>query len=281
MARTDINHVYSAYMTRDYNHRSDIIKRLIIMTAALAASVVLAVPGTAGAAISRPAIVCGSQTMQVHVAKNTYFNVYNAPPSENATCVRAVPGQSAFTVTSTDQHKAWGDPNISSGWESGEYSCLDAGGACFRYPVREDRDGHPLTSLGVDMHGDGNASYDIWFNQSDAHPVQDDGTEVMIWLRHPGVSRGGRYVSIEGIGFYVTWWRAYNPGDGVSWNYIDYTMVHQSSVLRQFWLNDLFADAIRRGLLKSSWWLTGIDAGFELTAGGTGSVASLQLRGVA
>lgn len=234
----------------------------------------------APAAIGSVTTVCGARSLQVHDPLNTYYNVYNAPITQNDTCVKSAPGVASFTITAVDQHEDWGYPNISSGWESGEYSCLDAGGACFTYPVIEENDGTPETSLGVDMHGDGNAAYDIWFNQTDAHPVQDNGTEIMIWMRHPGVDEDGSVpVSIEGISFRIMYWTATNSA-GITWHYAAYIMDNQRSNLRDFWLNDVFRDAISRGWLKPTWYLTGVDAGFELTSGGTGSTASLQLSKV-
>jgi len=254
------------------------VKRLTAILAALIASAAItAIP--ARAAIGSVTTVCGTRSLQVHVPELTYLNVYNAPATQNTTCVRARPGHASFEILSTRKHGDWGYPNISSGWERGEYSCLDASGACYRYPVRESADGMPETSLGVDMHGDGNASYDIWFNRTDAHPVQDDGTEIMIWLKHPGVAEYGSVpVTIEGIRFRIMHWTSEH--DGITWYYAAYIMVRQRSSVNNLWLNGFFRDAIARGWLRSSWYLTGIDAGFELTGGGAGSVATMQLHGV-
>jgi hypothetical protein len=42
---------------------------------------------------------------------------------------------------------------------------------------------YPLTSVATWLSpGVYNASYDIWFNKTDAHPAQDNATEIMIWL---------------------------------------------------------------------------------------------------
>jgi hypothetical protein len=236
-------------------------------------------------AATRPAIthtttVCGSRSMTLHVPDNSYYTVYNASESINTTCVRSSPGHAAFTVTRTDQHDYWGYPNISSGWEWNHYSCSGAGGACFRYPVQEMHAGMPETSIGVAMHGYGIADYDIWFNKTDAHPGQNNGAEIMIWLRHPGVGEHSfaRDVVIEGVRFTVLAWRA--EAHGVEWNYVAYVCQNQRSILRNFWLNDIFRDAIHHHELSPYWYLTQIDAGFELTGGGAGSQLSMSLRGV-
>jgi hypothetical protein len=237
-------------------------------------------PVTHPASIGAQTTVCDARSMTVHVPDNSYYNIYNATPGSNTTCVRAVPGRASFTITRTWQHGDWGYPNISSGWEWNRYSCTGGGGACFRYPVQEQHDGMPLTSAGVSMRGSGIADYDIWFNRTDAHPGQDNGAEILLWMRRPGVGMHNVVadVSIEGIRFTVLRWVAY--AHGVSWNYVAYVCDNQQSNLRNFWLNGLFRDAIRRHYLSPYWWLTGIDLGDEITHGGAGSVISWSLRGV-
>lgn len=251
-----------------------------VLVAAAAASLGLVQPGIHPAAIDATTTVCNARSMTVHVPDNSYYTVYNATPSINTTCVRASPGRSSFTVSRTWQHGYWGYPNISSGWEWSHYSCTGAGGACFQYPVQERDDGTPETSAGVIVKGSGIADYDIWFNKTDAHPGQDDGTEVLLWMRHPGVGMHSvvAHVVIEGIRFTVLHWVA--RGHGVTWNYVAYVCDNQRSNLKNFWLNGLFRDAISRNYLSPGSWLTGIDLGDEITRGGVGSVVSWSLRGV-
>lgn len=248
--------------------------------AVMAAVLGIGPPGVRPASIDAQTTVCDARSMTVHVPANSYFTVYNATPNINTTCVRANPGHASFTITRTQQHGYWGYPNISSGWEWNHYSCTGASGACFRYPVQERNDGMPETSAGIILKGNGIADYDIWFNKTDAHPGQDNGTEVLLWMRRPGAGIHSvvAQVSIEGIRFTVLHWVA--RAHGVSWNYVAYVCDNQRSNLRNFWLNGLFRDAIRRHYLSPYWWLTGIDLGDEITRGGAGSVISWSLRGV-
>jgi hypothetical protein len=255
------------------------MKRIIAVFAGLLTMTAMPAGLIAHAAV--PPTACGTQDIQIGVPGNSYYFIKNAPPAQNYTCVEADPGHAGFTILSAHQYRPWGYPHVASGWEWGEYSCFNTGGPCFRYPVPESNDGMPETSIGVAMHGDGNASYDIWFNTTGSKPIgQDNGAEIMLWLRHPGVNllRVVRTASIEGIKFQVMSWTSH--GHGTTWNYVAYVCARQRSRLRNFWLNGLFRDAIAHQELSPAWWLTDISAGFELTRGGAGSQLSMSLRGV-
>jgi hypothetical protein len=253
----------------------------ILTVFCLVAAVFMMITGTAGAAITVRTSVCDPrQTIQVHVADNSYYNVFNATQAVNRTCVQATPGHAQLKILSTDQHANWGYPNISSGWEWGENSSLNASGHHFVYPVKESKDGSPDTSMSVSQHGDGIVDYDIWFNKNSSHPKQNDGTEVLIWIRHPGVrSRGSQRVTIDGLRFIVA-------NDGVvhnqygSWHRINYILVNQHTSVRNVWLNPIFRNAISHHALSSNWYLTGIDLGDELTYHGSGTVINESLTGV-
>lgn len=255
------------------------MKRIIAIFAGtvVAAAVLPVVTARAGGT----ATACGMDWMQIEVPGNSYYFIKNAPPARNNTCVQAEPGKAGFTILSTDQHALWGFPHVASGWEWGEYTCFHAADACFQYPVQERSDGTPETSLSVAMRGSGNASYDVWFNKTSAKSVgQNNGAEIMLWLKHPGIGLRDvvRTVTIEGIKFQVMSWVAH--GHGTTWNYVAYVCVTQRSTLTDFWLNGLFRDAIANNELSPDWWLTDISAGFELTSGGAGSQLTMSLRGV-
>ncbi len=51
-----------------------------------------------------------------------------------------------------------------------------------------------------------NASYDIWFDTRDQVTTQDNGAELMIWLRTPPGYRPGRLVWVDGNWFWFTHW---------------------------------------------------------------------------
>jgi hypothetical protein len=215
------------------------------------------------------ASLCGTNWVDIHIPNNSYYNVYNDDFGRN-TCVTAEREHLDFQVTYAQNNtgfKAY--PNISSGWEANRYTCTGRSGACFTYPVQQKNDGAPLTSIaGWLAPGRYDFSYDTWFNKTDAHPLQDNGTEVMIWLAHPGVPEAcDRKVSISGIEWCVTGWTTNHPGEP-SWNLVIYYAVTPRSSASGLWLNEFFRDAIAHGKLSANWWLTGIDAGFELVQGG-------------
>jgi hypothetical protein len=260
--------------------------------AALGAVAALAAPALAGVApgpVMTPAAgvhvynekACGKDWVKVHVAKNSYYNFYNVPADQAYTCLKVERLRLDFQIMSVRYHGVWGYPNISSGWEWNTYSCTGVSGACFHYPVQEKRDGMPKTSVETyDAPGTYNASYDIWFNKTDAHPSQDNGTEIMIWLAHPGLSRSfSRYVTIEGIRFGVMDWIA--DHNNTRWHYVAYVALRQRSSVYRLWLNPFFRAAIAHGELSANWWLTGIDFGFELMRGGAhNNVHYYSLTGV-
>jgi hypothetical protein len=219
--------------------------------------------------------VCGTKWVKVHIPHDSYFNFYNAPPDQAHTCIRVEHYHLDYSITHLTIVNPWGDPNISSGWESGVYTCTGVKGRCMKYPVQEKHDGYPLSSVATWQNpGVYNASYDIWFNKTDAHPGQDNGTEIMIWLSHPGIDDSGaiiRTVTIDGIRWGVMGWTAYNGRARVYWHYVAFMAEPQRTSAYKLWLNPFFRNAIANHELSPYWWLTAIDFGFELVSGGRGN----------
>jgi Glycosyl hydrolase family 12 len=272
-------------------------RALAVLAALAAAAALLIAPSAARASTiyaggletyNRP--VCGASYVPVDLGRGNYFNVYNE--QDNRSCISVEEHHLAFTVTSRDSADSWQYPNISSGWEWGRYTCQDGrsalptspGSQCMRYPVQEKSDGTPLTSVSYSQHlGSGNVSYDIWFNRADATPGQDDGTEVMIWLAHPGVAISARSVcwtaTIQGRKYDAMCWRAKNK-TGVSWNYVAYVAVGQTRSLPPTFLNGFFRSAIAHGKLSPDWWLTAIDFGAAINTGVGFAVGHYSLEDV-
>lgn len=270
-----------------------ILSRLLPAVASVAATAVLIPAALAGTTPSAPSVtpaagvfdynhpMCGTNWVDVHIPRNSYYNIYNATEGQARTCLIPMRLRLDYQIWSVDYRQAWGYPNISSGWEWGRNPCTGHSGACFRYPVQERRDGEPQTSVRFSLHpGRYNAAYDIWFNKTDAHPGQDNGTEVMVWLAHPGLSEGfDRYVSIDGIEWGVMEWTA--DHNNTRWHYVAYVAVHQRPAVNGLWLNPFFRNAIAHHELSPYWWLTAIDVGNELVSGGQHTdILSYSLRGV-
>jgi hypothetical protein len=211
---------------------------------------------------------CGTNWVTIRTLQS-YFRVYNDDFGRR-TCVTAEQYHLDFAVSSAAAGFGFAAfPNIDSGWESGRYTCTGHSGSCFTYPVQLKHDGDPRTSIsGWLAPGRYDFAYDIWTNRTNAHPKQDNGTEVMIWLAHPGVRESPiRTVWIDGIEWYVTTWMTHHPGMP-SWRLLIYYAVHPRSSAYGLRLNDFFREAEAHRELSASWWLTGIDAGFELVQGG-------------
>jgi hypothetical protein len=117
----------------------------------------------------------------------------------------------------------------------------------------------------------GDAAYDIWFDPTPRTSDQiDKGAEIMIWLGTSGVGRPtGRTMRIDGTRWAYTTWRATRP-DGRSWNYIRFWRVRPTLSVRKLDLKPFLAYAQHVHKLSSTWWLTSVEAGFELWRGGLG-----------
>jgi hypothetical protein len=121
-----------------------------------------------------------------------------------------------------------------------------------------------------------NASYDIWFDTRPQITTQDNGAELMIWLRTmPGYPLG-RLVFAAGYWFWFLHWRT---GHTVckagrcqlqTWNYIQFRFPRTTHSVSRLRLLPFIQYAISRGLISPSWWLTSVHAGYELWSGGRG-----------
>lgn len=255
-------------------------RRLVTLLAVPALIAALMSPqALAGGVPDYNAKVCGNGWVTIRSAE-TYFRVYN-DDFGGYTCITAEHYHVDFAITAARGRGFHAYPNVSSGWESGRYTCTGHRGSCFDYPVQVKHDGNPVTSMaGWLAPGHYDFSYDIWLNRTDAHPLQDNGAEIMIWLAHPGIREAvQRKVVIDGIPWYVTSWVAHR--NGKTWRLLIYYAVHQRSSVHGLRLNDFFHEAERHGEMSANYWLTGIDAGFELVSGGLhNNIHSFSLTGL-
>ena len=127
-------------------------------------------------------------------------------------------------------------------------------------------------------YGFWNASYDIWFDTRDQVTTQDNGAELMIWLRTPPGYNTGRIIWVPGAGWF--WFTNWRTGHYVcdkagrcqlqSWNYIQFRYLHTTHWVRRLRLQPFIQYAIRIGLISPAWWLTSVHVGYELWSGGRG-----------
>ena len=127
-------------------------------------------------------------------------------------------------------------------------------------------------------YGFWNASYDIWFDTRDQITTQDNGAELMIWLRTMPGYNPGRIVWVPGAGWF--WFTHWVTGHEVcdkhrrcqlqSWNYIQFRYLNTKHSVRRLRLQPFIQFAIRDGLISPAWWLTSVHAGYEIWSGGRG-----------
>ena len=229
-----------------------------------------AAAGAAGASDRQAggAALCNSQRLAVDGGVYTVQN--NEWGSGAAECL-AAGGPAGFTVTrsaiaNSTSGAPGGYPSIYRGCHWG--ACTPDSGL----PVPVSRLLSPGTvtttwATAQPRTGAYDVAYDIWFNRAPSTSGQPDGAELMIWLNHNGpVQPFGSQVSTAAIGG-----RSYDVWFGKqAWNTITYSMVTGTTSVRDLDIGQFAADALRRGYIQKSWYLTDVEAGFELWQGGAG-----------
>ena len=143
-----------------------------------------------------------------------------------------------------------------------------------RLPRRLSRLRDPVTSWYTAGHPPGrwDAAYDIWFAKRPSTGGQDHGAEIMLWLRTGGLGRAAAAHSllIDRRRWQLEHWITRNPVSGDRWPLIIFRMVRPNGYVRHLALMPFFRRVEAMGLLQRSWWLTAVEAGFEVWRGGTG-----------
>jgi hypothetical protein len=154
------------------------------------------------------------------------------------------------------------------------YGC--SWGVCSRgtgLPRRLSRLHHPKTSWYTRGRPPGrwDVAYDIWFARKRHTSGQDRGAEIMLWLRSKGLGRpSGHGLLIERHRWQLEHWLTTNPTSGAHWPLIIFRMVRPHGFVNHLDLMPFFRRAEALGLLHRSWWLTAVEAGFEVWRGGAG-----------
>jgi hypothetical protein len=239
----------------------------LVLAAALAAVAVPADGPPAGAAPIRA--FCGRyQHVTVTTRAGTAFVVRNDFWGTRRVCLQNSGLRPNFRVTRTRRNAIHGKvmsfPYILRGCSWGVCSPKS------RLPARVRSLRKPEASWRVFARARGrwNASLETWFGKRDMKTGQANGAELMIWLnRHGPVHPAGpRVASDVGIGG-----RSYHVYLRQSrWNTITYLMTTATTSVRHLDLRPLVAYAVSRGYIQDSWYLIGVEAGFELWRGGAG-----------
>ena len=248
---------------------------LVLLLLGMLALPALAAPQFGIAPIAQAASVstCDQYgTWNVTPTSKTYVVQNNRWGASTQQCIAGDNANTSWRV-STSQHNMptnghpAGYPSIFKGCHWG--NCTNSSGMPRQYSAMSSV---PSSwSISVPTTGSWNAAYDIWFNKSSSSSGQNDGAEIMIWLNsrnvQPAGTRVASGVSIAGAQWDV--WHTTMSGSGVTWNYVGYKRTSPTNSVN-FDLKAFFNDARNRGYIQSTWWLTSVQAGFELWAGGVG-----------
>jgi hypothetical protein len=110
------------------------------------------------------------------------------------------------------------------------------------------------------------AAYDLWFDPNPNQTGQNTGAEIMIWGAHQGPPQpvGSRVGTVNLAG--ATWdvWFG-----NIGWNVISYVR-QQTTTSLNISVTAFTNDAVSRGYVQRSWYLTSVQFGFEPWQGGPG-----------
>jgi hypothetical protein len=120
--------------------------------------------------------------------------------------------------------------------------------------------------------GSYNAAYDVWFSTSSAGEPSSSspsGGFLMVWYHMPSSNQpiGTMIASATLAGKNWNVWYGTNSGNGKPCvSYVAQTSINTLT----YSLGDFIQDAVTRGYVQNSWYLTNVFAGFEIWNGGVG-----------
>ena len=118
-------------------------------------------------------------------------------------------------------------------------------------------------------HGVYNVAYDIWFSRTSRVTGQPDGAEMMIWLaRNGNIQPVGSRVA-EAVRLDDATWDVWYGWNGKN-NVISYVRTSNTDGVDDLDLKAFIADAADRKFIQTSWYVTSIEAGFEIWQGSAG-----------
>ena len=112
-----------------------------------------------------------------------------------------------------------------------------------------------------------NTAYDIWFDPKANNAGRNTGAEMMIWLNRTSWVQpiGKPYYDVNIGGAVYTVW--YGKTD---LPVISYVRKQATTSVTNLPIEAFTRDAMLRGVVRSSWYMTSVQAGFEPWTGGTG-----------
>lgn len=119
--------------------------------------------------------------------------------------------------------------------------------------------------------GSWDAAYDIWLDPTARRDGANTGLEIMIWLSYGGSPQpiGSRVGSVSLANASWEVWLS-NGNENGSSRTISYRRSPIATAITNFDALEFVNDAIKRGVAQRSWYITSVQAGFEIWNGGTG-----------
>jgi hypothetical protein len=235
----------------------------------------VAVLGAAVIAVVTFAAPASAQTQQlcgrfdsVNVAGGQMFVMNNVWGSTTPQCINVNTSTGAFQITQSGHNNTNGQvasyPAIVKGCHWG--TCTPNSGL----PLQVGRIQSAVSSWNITTGAPGiwNAAYDIWYHTDANVNRGPDGAELMIWLnRAGGAGPAGPQVGTVSIGG-ASW--AVHFAEFTDWNYIAYIRTTPTNSVSNLDIRAFTLDAVNRGYIQSGWYLSGVEAGFELWVNGAG-----------
>jgi len=246
-------------------------------------------PGTGGSEPA-PVVTCpstsgasefGSTCDRLGTIKNssqTYLvqnNIWNQQGSSQCVAGNEHGGYIGLEVTSAN-HTVTSDspaayPSIVKGWHWG-------------FQTTNHEMGRQLSTIGsIDTlicfsppaSGKFNVSYDIWLHPTNGNLGNQDpsgGVEMMVWLYREGdVWPIGQ--AVDRFQYQGSWWRV-SEGTANSWSVISYmreTNVTSAELDLKYFMDDAMTRSAVTKKISGSWYLLGVEAGYEIWQGGQGA----------
>lgn len=119
--------------------------------------------------------------------------------------------------------------------------------------------------------GNWNASYDIWLDPTPRRDGSNTGLEIMIWVDYNTAQPIGRRTgsaTIAGVNWEV--WQSYGLDNGYS-RVLSYRRSPGSGGLTNFDAMAFIKHAVDLKEAQTSWYITSVQAGFEIWSGGVGA----------
>lgn len=256
------------------------------LSRAVACALVAAVVATTLGSVARtPAVASTSPSSSVTVfcgllhritvtgKQHSAYFVRNDNFGRQPECLSNLDHWPNFTVTVSGAHSR---THVAEAYPEIVLGCV--WGACTPHsglPRRVDRLGTPETSWRITAHAAGlwDAGYDIWFSRHEHISGQDRGAEIMIWIKSTFGSPPAQkawLVRIGGVRYWFEHWTARSLSGTGRWHYILFRRFRAASRVRSLHLMPFFRYAEHMRLLDGHWWMTSLNAGFEIWRGGRG-----------